>query len=95
MNTREKVTYMIGLKPRDTYEAAIEYAQRARAADEEYAEPDFLLGWYALFVRQDDPIEYFRSAIRKDKTYLGRITHDPALKPFPNILEELTELKVV
>lgn len=76
------------------YDAAIEYAQEAKSADKEYAESDFLLGWYALFVKQDNPIEYFKSAIRKDKTYLGRITHDPALKPFRNIIEELKEFKV-
>jgi hypothetical protein len=77
------------------YEVAIKYAQQAEAEDEGYAEPDFLLGWYTLFVKDDDPVEYFRSAIRKDKRYLTRITHDPALKPYPRILSEVTELKVV
>jgi hypothetical protein len=77
----------------ENYEAAIKFAQLVKAGDENYAEPDFLLGWYALFVKRDNPIEYFRSAIRKDKSYLGRITHDPALKPFANILEELTKLE--
>ena len=76
------------------YDAAIKFAEQAKAEDEDYAEPDFLLGWYTLFVKRDNPIEYFRRAIRMDKSYLGRITHDPALKPFPNILEEITKLEV-
>jgi hypothetical protein len=76
------------------YEVAIKFAQQAKAEDEDYAEPDFLLGWYTLFVKGDNPIEYFGSAIRKDKRYLGRITHDPALKHFPNILEEVRRFTV-
>ena len=78
------------------YDAAIEYARRAINADGKLAEADFLLGWYALFLDQQDPTEHFRSAIMKDNTYLAKIVHEPALnEQFPHLIDQLRNLSVV
>ena len=75
--------------------AAVDYARKAKEAEESYAEADFLLGWYALFIYQEDPISHFKSAIENDKEYLYRITHEPELMGFPQIIQELQDLRLV
>jgi len=77
------------------YEEAIKYAEKAKIADDELGEPDFLLGWYTLFIKQGDPSDHFKEAIRKDTKYLRRITHDPALKEFPQIISILKQPRAV
>jgi len=73
----------------EDYDMAAEYAEIARGADSTFAEAHFLLGWYALFVRESDPIEHFRAAIENDPEYLARITHDPEIMNFPHIIRKL------
>jgi hypothetical protein len=75
--------------------AAVDYARKAKEAEELYAEADFLLGWYALFIYQENPISHFKSAIEKDRKYLYRITHEPELIGFPHIIQELKDLQLV
>ncbi|HVO83742.1 MAG TPA: hypothetical protein VMU60_04880, partial [Syntrophobacteria bacterium] len=75
----------------EDYHTATEYAEIARGADSTFAEAHFLLGWYALFVRESDPIEHFRAAIENDPEYLARITHDPEIMNFPHIIRKLRE----
>ena len=77
------------------YEAAIDYAQRAKNADAKCSEAHFLLGWYALFIDQSDPVEHFRTAIAYDNEYLARITSEPAIEEFPHIIGELRKLSIV
>lgn len=72
---------------------AMEYAEIAREADTTFAEAHFLLGWYALFVRQADPSADFRAAVESDQAYLSRIVHDPEIAQFPHIIKKLRQLR--
>lgn len=76
------------------YDLAIDYARRARMAEKSWGEPDFLLGWYALFIEQSDPTDHFLTAIKKNAEYLTIITHDPILAEFPNIIDQVRALRV-
>jgi hypothetical protein len=71
------------------YGTAMTYAEIACDADRTFAEAHFLLGWYALFLRQTDPLEHFRSAVKHDPRYLERIRRDPELSNFPDLIENL------
>jgi tetratricopeptide (TPR) repeat protein len=71
------------------YARAMAYAEMACEADSTFAEAHFLLGWYALFIRQADPIDHFRSAVKHDPRYLERIIRDPELSNFPHIIANL------
>ena len=70
------------------YDTAVAYAEIARDADRTFAEAHFLLGWYALYIRQADPLDHFRSAVENDPRYLERITRDPELLNFPHIIRD-------
>ena len=52
------------------YKGAFEYSNRAKDADETYADAHYLLGWYGLLLGEADPIEHFRNAIKHDIGYL-------------------------
>ena len=71
------------------YGTAVAYAEIAREADGTFAEAHFLLGWYALYIHQADPLDHFRSAVENDPRYLERITRDPDLSHFPHIIRDL------
>jgi len=77
------------------YDKATEYAEIARGADSTFAEAHFLLGWYALFVRESDPIDHFRAAIENDAAYLARIVHDPEIMNFPHLRAQLRKPRLV
>ena len=77
------------------YDKAMEYAEVARGADSTFAEAHFLLGWYALFVRESDPIDHFRAAFENDGAYLARIVHDPEIMNFPHLRAQLRKPRLV
>jgi len=77
------------------YDTATEYAEIAREADSSFAEAHFLLGWYALFVRESDPVEHFRAAIENDGSYLARIVDDPEIMNFPHLRAQLRKPRLV
>ena len=77
------------------YGTAIAYADMACEADSTFAEAHFLLGWYALFIRQADPTDHFRSAVEKDPRYLERISRDPELSGFPHIIQKLRQPRLL
>jgi len=74
------------------YKAATMYAERAITADEASGEPHFLLGFYDLFINENSPVDNFSLAIKKDHSFLNQIIHHPAIKDFPNIIEELKNI---
>jgi hypothetical protein len=79
----------------EDYGTAMAYAEIACEADSTFAEAHFLLGWYALFIRQADPTDHFRSAVEKDPRYLERISRDPELSGFPHIIQKLRQPRLL
>jgi hypothetical protein len=77
------------------YKGAIEYAYRAKDADETYADAHYLLGWYSLSLGEADPIEHFRNAIKHDIGYLQLITNDPLVSEYPLIIKRLKKLMLL
>jgi len=67
---------------------AKKYAMLSIEADEKWGEGEFLLGWYNL--PTEESIEYFKSAINKDKKYLKRIQTDDKCLEYPEILKHVS-----
>jgi hypothetical protein len=76
----------------EEYDAAIHYADLAKNADDKSGEAYYLLGFYELFINEDDPMKYFSAAVERDHKILSWISHHPYIKEFPGIINELTEL---
>ncbi len=62
-------------KDKDT-DSMIRLAKCAGEKDPSWGEPDFLIGWYGLFVDGIDYIGYFKSSITKERKYINRIKND-------------------
>lgn len=75
----------------EEYDSAVKYAEIASAADKTWAEPDFILGWYALLLSRGSAEEHLSKAIEKDHRVLFRISNDDVCKQYPHILNQLKE----
>ncbi|MDH3594918.1 MAG: hypothetical protein OEU09_05680 [Rhodospirillales bacterium] len=74
------------------YDAAIEFAEIAAGADETWAEPDFVLGWYCFVLGIGDAMKHLARAVRKDRRILSRIARDPVCGRHPHIVRKLENL---
>ena len=74
------------------YDKAIEFAEIAARADDTWAEPDFVLGWYRLVLGGGDPMKHLTLAIRKDHGILFRIENDPECCKHPHVVQRLKDL---
>ena len=74
------------------YDGAIEFAESAASADDTWAEPDFVLGWYHLVLGGGDPMRHLTRAIRKDHRILFRIANDSECRKHPHIVQRLKDL---
>lgn len=75
------------------YDAAIEFAEIAASADDTWAEPDFILGWYCLILG-GDAMRHLTRAVSKDHRILSRIENDSECRKHPQIIQELKDLSV-
>lgn len=73
------------------YDKAIEYAKVAAAADQTWAEPDFLLGWYGLVLSSGNAEYHLSRAVEKDRRILFRIVNDEICKQYPSITRKLKQ----
>ena len=71
------------------YERAIEWAETASNADDTWAEPDYLLGWYNLRRNNDEAESHFIRAIKKDPRILFKIEEDGLCKKHPQLIDAL------
>ncbi len=74
--------------------AALEFAEIAAGADETWAEPDFILGWYSLVLGRGDAMEHLARAVRKDPRMLARIEQDQVCGRHPHIVQKLKALAI-
>lgn len=74
------------------YTAAVGFAETAARADETWANPDFVRGWYRLVLGGGDPLEHLTQAVRKDPGMLFKIVNDAACRQHPDIVRTLTDL---
>ncbi|MDH5434913.1 MAG: hypothetical protein OEY19_13300 [Gammaproteobacteria bacterium] len=68
---------------------AIEYAKIASEADNTWADPDFILGWYSLILGESDAEAHLSRAIEKDPKIFFRITNNKICQKHPNIINKL------
>ncbi|MEL0585004.1 MAG: hypothetical protein AAES65_09040 [Candidatus Thiodiazotropha sp. (ex. Lucinoma kazani)] len=73
------------------YDKAVEYAKIASVADNTWAEPDFILGWYGLLLGKGKAEEYLSRAVEKDQRVLFRIASNDVCKQYPHILNKLKQ----
>ena len=74
------------------YASAVEFAEIASRADETWAEPDYILGWYYLVLGGGDPIKHLTQAVIKDPGILFRIAKDSECRKHPHIIQKLKDL---
>jgi len=68
-------------------EGMLKLAEQAKKADESWAEPEFLLGWYQL--PSMDSVTHLKNAINIDSEYLSRIKSDSTCLKYPEVIEQL------
>ena len=70
---------------------AISYAEMAARADETWAEPDFILGWYALGLDSAKAVDCFAKAVEKERGIVFRIAADPECRNYPSIIQSVKD----
>jgi hypothetical protein len=73
----------------NNYEDAVKYAEIASFADNTWAEPEFILGWYGLMLSTGNAENHLCKAIEKDQRVLFRIANDKICKQYPHIINKL------
>src|SRR3989344_1271724 len=68
---------------------AVKYAEVASKADNTWAEPDFILGWYGLLLGAGNAEEHLSRAVEKDQRILFRIANNDVCKQYPHIINKL------
>lgn len=70
---------------------ALDHVKIAIHADPSWAYPEYLLGWYGLWLEGIDPVKHFVRAIRLDWHYFQRLKQDPLCQQFPQILQAVKQ----
>lgn len=65
---------------------ALEQVKIAVHADPSWAYPEYLLGWYGLWLEGIDPVKHFVRAVHLDWHYWERLKQDPECQQFPEVL---------
>lgn len=65
---------------------ALEQVKIAVHADPSWAYPEYLLGWYGLWLEGIDPVKHFVRAVHLDWQYWERLKQDPQCQQFPEVL---------
>ena len=68
---------------------AKQYALTASEADSTWAEPDYLLGWYAVVFGEGEEESHLFRALEKDSSIFFRIASDPFFKERPSLVRKL------
>lgn len=76
---------------RGLIDSAVDMINLATDADLNWAYPEFMLGWYGLFVNDVDPIVHFGEAVRRDWRMLQRIRNDRACQQFPMVIKKVSQ----
>ena len=74
---------------------AIDFAKEAQKSYSEWGYPDYLVGWFGLFNKKVDSVDYFCKAIEKDWAMLHRIRQDPTCQMFPEVVKEVSKKVLV
>ena len=68
---------------------AKQYALTASEADNTWAEPDYLLGWYATVFGEGEAEPHLFRALERDSTIFFRIASDPVFREHPSLVSKL------
>lgn len=71
---------------------ALDEVNIARHADPSWAYPEYLLGWFGLWIEGIDPVKYFVRAIHLDWRYFQRLKDDPNCQQFPHIIHAVKQV---
>ena len=89
------VGYSLWLFERALVQEAIEMIKIATTADPSWGYPEYLHGWYGLFVNNVDSVSHFSNAVHIDWNFLHRIHHDRTCQQFPEIIKEVNKKVLV
>lgn len=74
---------------------ALDQVKIARHADPSWAYPEYLFGWYGLWLEGIDPVKHFVRAIHLDWRYLQRLKQDAHCQQFPQVLHAVNQAVLV
>jgi hypothetical protein len=74
---------------------AIEMVKTASLADESWGYPEYLHGWYGLFVGSEDSVEHFSKAVKIDWNFLHRMRRDRTCQQFPQVIKKVNSQVLV
>ncbi len=76
-------------------QAALSQVKTALHADPSWAYPEYLLGWYGLWLEGVDPVKHFVRAIQLDWRYFKRLKQDPHCQQYPEVLSAVKQAILV
>lgn len=80
---------------RGNVHVALQLIQAAVKADPTWAYPEYLFGWYGLFVEGIDTVAHFVKSVHLDWNFLQKIKQDWACKRFPAVLKTVQQSMIV
>ena len=89
------VGYSLWLFERARIDEAMDMVRKAALADPKWGYPEYLLGWYGLFMGAEDSIEHFSKAISMDWNFLQRMRKDKTCRQFPELIKEVSKRVVI
>ena len=85
------VGFSLWLFERGLIKDAIGMIQVAENADPTWGYPQYLHGWYGLFLEDVDSVDYFSKAVNIDWKFLHRLRNDHTCQQFPEIVKQVNK----
>jgi hypothetical protein len=89
------VGYSLWYFERGDIHAALDLIKTAESADPTWGYPAYLHGWYSLFDKVSDAVDYFSQAVQMDWGFLQKMKQDNICKEHPEILHEVRRRALV
>ena len=89
------VAYSLWLFERAKVSEAVDFAKIAAQCNPEWGYPDYLVGWYSLFVGGEESLEYFQKAVAKNWSFLRRINNDRMCQRHKSLIKQLNHTLLV
>ena len=83
------IAYSLWLFERAKVIEAIEFAKIAACSNPLWGYPEYLVGWYSLFLDGKESLEYFKLAIDKNWSFLHRINQDKMCQRHKSLIKQL------
>jgi hypothetical protein len=83
------LAYSLWLFERAKVTEAIEFAKIAAKCNPNWGYPEYLVGWYNLFIGGTESLEYFQRAVAQNWTFLRKINKDRMCQRHKSLVKQL------